>query len=102
MPANSLGDSSSQCGGTDDPLQNGIRPERISSLAVGAGEYPIIGLPISGCLLPQPQISGHTHVQGDRLAGCFRLAIAKLSQINGALHIEVQIAKVNITPSQGK
>jgi hypothetical protein len=102
MPSNSLVDSCPQGRGANDLLQYGIWPERVFPLIMRARENPVISLPIRTCLFPQPEISGYTLLQGDRLARCLRLAIANVALINRAEDVKPQAGEINVAPFQGK
>src|SRR6266550_1390801 len=102
MPPNFLVDARAQCRRANDLLQQGIWPERILPLMAGARKYPVVGLPIPGCLLPHPEISRYTLIQGNRLARSLRLAIPNVSHINGPQDIEAHVGKINIAPFEGK
>src|SRR6267154_2017273 len=81
MPPNFLVDPGPQCRRANDLLQQGIWPKRMLPPITGTREYPVVGLPITGGLLPQPEVRGYALIQRHRLAGCFRLTIPNMSQI---------------------
>src|SRR6266403_6323349 len=102
MPPKFLVDAGAQCRRANDLLQHGIWPKRILPLMAGARKYPVAGLTIPASLLPHPEISGYTFIQGHRLARCFRLAIPNVSHTNGAHDIKAHVEEINIAPFEGK
>jgi hypothetical protein len=67
-----------------------------------ARKKPILRLRVRAVVLPSPEFSRKSWIHGYRFSRGLCLTVAYNVQINGALHPNLQILKINISPLQGE